>query len=115
MILDCRERGWPMRPKIGVALGSGGARGWAHIGVLETLEKLKIVPDVVTGTSMGALVGSLMGGRVENCGVYLATTVDGVYQDQTYMDDSLARHTVSAVSGGQWVRGTGDRDRNGAP
>lgn len=47
-----------MRPKIGVALGSGGARGWAHIGVLEALEKLKIVPDVVTGTSMGALVGA---------------------------------------------------------
>lgn len=64
-----------------------------------------IDPAVTGGSNMGALVGSLMGGRVENCGVYLATTVDGVYQDQTYMDDSLARHTVSAVSGGQWIGG----------
>lgn len=47
-----------MRQKIGVALGSGAARGWAHIGVLEALEKLKIVPDIVTGTSIGALVGA---------------------------------------------------------
>ena len=47
-----------MRQKIGVALGSGAARGWAHIGVLESLAKLEIVPDVVTGTSIGALVGA---------------------------------------------------------
>lgn len=47
-----------MRQKIGVALGSGAARGWAHIGVLEALEKLQVVPDVVTGTSIGALVGA---------------------------------------------------------
>jgi NTE family protein len=47
-----------MRPKIGVALGSGAARGWAHIGVLEGLATLGIVPDVVAGTSIGALVGA---------------------------------------------------------
>lgn len=47
-----------MRPKIGIALGSGAARGWAHIGVLESLGKLGIVPDIVTGTSIGALVGA---------------------------------------------------------
>ena len=47
-----------MRPKIGVALGSGAARGWAHIGILESLEALGIAPDIVTGTSIGALVGA---------------------------------------------------------
>jgi NTE family protein len=47
-----------MRPKIGVALGSGAARGWAEIGVLEGLEALGIVPEVVSGTSIGALVGA---------------------------------------------------------
>jgi NTE family protein len=47
-----------MRPKIGIALGSGAARGWAHIGVLESLGTLGIVPDIVTGTSIGALVGA---------------------------------------------------------
>jgi NTE family protein len=47
-----------MRPKIGLALGSGAARGWAQIGVFEGLAALGIVPDVVAGTSVGALVGA---------------------------------------------------------
>jgi NTE family protein len=46
-------------PTIGVALGSGVARGWAHIGVLRRLEKEGIKPDIVCGTSIGALVGGL--------------------------------------------------------
>lgn len=44
--------------KIGLALGSGAARGWAHIGVINSLEKAGIKPDVVVGTSIGALVGA---------------------------------------------------------
>ncbi len=44
-------------PRIGLALGGGAARGWAHIGVIRTLLKHNIVPDVVAGTSIGALVG----------------------------------------------------------
>lgn len=44
--------------RIGVALGSGGARGLAHIGVLKVLESEGLRPDVITGTSMGALVGA---------------------------------------------------------
>jgi NTE family protein len=47
-----------MRPKIGLALGSGGARGWAHIGIIDALTSFGIVPDIVCGTSIGALVGS---------------------------------------------------------
>lgn len=43
--------------KIGLALGAGVARGWAHIGVLKGLAKEGIVPDVVAGTSIGAVVG----------------------------------------------------------
>jgi len=46
------------RPRIGLALGSGAARGWAHIGVLEGLKDAGIEPDVVCGTSMGAFVGA---------------------------------------------------------
>lgn len=45
------------RPKIGIALGSGVARGWAHLGVLKRLNELGYEPDIVAGTSMGALVG----------------------------------------------------------
>lgn len=43
--------------KFGVALGGGAARGWAHIGVLRALEEIGIKPDIVVGTSIGALVG----------------------------------------------------------
>jgi len=45
--------------QVGVALGGGAARGLAHIGVLEVLEQAQIPMDVITGTSMGALVGGL--------------------------------------------------------
>jgi len=45
-------------PKIGVALGSGGARGWAHIGVLRILEKHGIHPTIIAGCSFGAAVGA---------------------------------------------------------
>jgi len=54
------------KPKIGLALGSGGARGWAHIGVIRALEERGIVPDYVAGCSMGALVGAAyVGGQLD--------------------------------------------------
>jgi NTE family protein len=46
--------------KFGLALGGGGARGAAHVGVLMELEKMGIWPDLITGTSMGALLGGLV-------------------------------------------------------
>lgn len=45
-------------PRIGLALGSGSARGWSHIGVIRALERAGITPDIVCGTSIGALVGA---------------------------------------------------------
>lgn len=50
---------FPTRPRIGLALSGGGARGAAHVGVLQVLEEHRIPVDLVTGTSMGALVGGL--------------------------------------------------------
>lgn len=47
------------RPRIGLVLGGGGARGAAHIGVLKELERMRIPVDAVAGTSMGAIVGGL--------------------------------------------------------
>jgi NTE family protein len=44
--------------RVGLALGSGAARGWAHIGVIRALERAGVRPDVVCGTSMGAMVGA---------------------------------------------------------
>ena len=46
------------RPRVGLALGSGSARGWAHVGVIRALEQAGIKPDLVCGTSIGALVGA---------------------------------------------------------
>ena len=46
------------RPRIGLVLGGGGAKGAAHIGVLRVLDELRIPVDCIVGTSMGALVGA---------------------------------------------------------
>jgi NTE family protein len=53
-------------PVLGLALGSGSARGWAHIGVIQELEAMGIRPQVVAGTSIGALVGAVyVSGQLE--------------------------------------------------
>jgi len=58
------------RPTIGLALGGGAARGFAHIGVVRTLAAHGIIPDVIVGTSIGAVVG----------GSYAANQLDGLEQ-----------------------------------
>jgi NTE family protein len=45
------------RPKVALVLGSGGPRGYAHVGVLRVLEEAGIVPDIIVGSSVGALIG----------------------------------------------------------
>jgi NTE family protein len=47
------------KPVVGLALGSGSARGWSHIGVIQELEAMGIHPGVIAGTSIGALVGAV--------------------------------------------------------
>jgi NTE family protein len=49
----------PARPRVGLVLGGGGARGGAHVGVLRVLEEMRIPIDAIVGTSMGAIVGGL--------------------------------------------------------
>jgi len=49
----------PERPRIGLVLSGGGARGAAHIGVIEVLEELRVPVDVIAGTSMGSIIGGL--------------------------------------------------------
>jgi NTE family protein len=51
------ERETPPRMSLGLALGAGAARGWGHIGVVRRLARAGIIPDVVVGTSIGAVVG----------------------------------------------------------
>lgn len=64
--MNQEEKATPPAPVVGLALGSGSARGWAHIGVIQGLEELGIQPKVVAGTSIGALVG----------GAYVSGTLD---------------------------------------
>lgn len=60
------------RPRIGLALGGGGARGWAHIGVLNALDEHGLKPDIVCGTSIGALVGGIYAaGKVRELGEWV--------------------------------------------
>ena len=57
---------------IGIALGSGAAHGLAHIGVLRALEDMNIRPSVVTGTSIGAIVGACyLTGQIEEALAYI--------------------------------------------
>lgn len=57
------EKKSQQKPIIALVLGSGGARGYAHVGVLQTLEKQNIKPDFIVGTSAGSLVGVLYSGK----------------------------------------------------
>lgn len=62
------------RPTIGLALGSGSARGWAHVGVIAALEKEGIRPDVVCGCSIGALVGAAyVSGKLTDLGDWVSS------------------------------------------
>jgi len=61
-------------PSIGLALGSGSARGWSHIGVIRALSELGIRPNIVCGSSIGALVGAALAcGRIDALEHWLST------------------------------------------
>ncbi len=61
------DRQPPARPKLGLALGGGIARGWSHIGALEVLLEEGVEVDIISGTSIGALVGgAYLAGRFDD-------------------------------------------------
>ena len=66
----------PRLPRIGLALGGGAARGFAHIGVIQVLEENGIRPDLVVGTSAGSVVAALY--AAGHSGAQLATLADGM-------------------------------------
>jgi len=66
--------------RIGLVLSGGGAKGFAHIGVLKTLEELDVPVDVVTGTSMGAVLGGLYAGG------YSSTALDSIANAQDWRE-----------------------------
>ena len=58
-----------LKPKIGLALGSGSARGMAHVGIIRELETIGIRPDIICGSSVGSLIGAacILGKMQELC------------------------------------------------
>ncbi len=83
----------PPRPKIGLVLSGGGARGAAHIGVLKVLEEMCIPVDYIAGTSMGAIVGGLYAAGVplaEIEKVGLNTDWSGVFLDRLNFEGMLS-------------------------
>lgn len=77
------------RPIVGLVLGSGAARGWAHIGVFRALKAAGIYPDMVCGTSIGALVGaSYAAGKIQRLEDWVVSM--GVKQVWSLMDFRLS-------------------------
>jgi NTE family protein len=96
-------------PRIGLALGGGGARGFAHVGVIQGLEEAGIRPELVTGTSAGSLVAALYAsGRQGPQLQRIADTMDeATFADWTLplfsrgmlRGDALARYVSQQVGG----------------
>lgn len=86
-----------VRPTIGLAIGGGGARGFAHIGVLRVLEQEKIPIDLVVGTSVGSLVAALYAdqGRV----------LDAEYHALAVQSEDLFDYRALAIFSGGLVEG----------
>ncbi|MCA3008552.1 MAG: patatin-like phospholipase family protein [Phycisphaerales bacterium] len=75
----------PDRPRLGLVLSGGGARGIAHVGVLQVLEELRVPVDVVAGTSMGAIVGGLYAYGLSPDELRAATVRDGAARDWAFL------------------------------
>lgn len=88
-VLPCRQHASAGdRPRIGLVLGGGGARGFAHVSVLKELERLHIPIDCIAGTSAGAMIGGLYASGMAASEIEtFVTTVDW----GKALDDSLAR------------------------
>ena len=85
---ECPHPAITGRPSIGLALGGGGARGYAHIGVIEVLEELRIPVDYVAGTSMGSIIGAFYASGMD--AQEMKTTIAALDWGDLF-DDSTAR------------------------
>ncbi len=98
-------------PRLGLALGGGAARGFAHVGVIQVLERNGIRPDLVVGTSAGSLVAALYasgmdGAALERAALSMdeATLTDWMLplvNRGMLRGDALARYVREAVGGGR--------------
>ena len=72
--------------KIGLALGGGGVRGLAHIPILETLDDLGIKPSIISGTSMGAIIGALHASGMSGKEIRERISRHFILKDDTWRD-----------------------------
>lgn len=82
------------RPRIGLVLSGGGARGAAHVGVLKVLEELRVPIDCIAGTSMGSIVGAAYASGmslIEMERVILSINSAGLFREQPPRQDQLTR------------------------
>lgn len=88
-----------MKKRVGLALGGGGARGLAHIPLLEMLDKLQIKPSVISGTSIGSMVGALYAS-----GKTGAEIRAGLDQHRLIKEDKLAERFSKTPNLLKWVK-----------
>lgn len=92
---------WPpppgSRPKVGLALGGGGARGFAEIGVIRVLEREKVPIDVIAGTSVGSLIGALYADT--------GKSLDLEFSALTVTNEELFDYKALAILSGGFVEG----------
>ena len=92
------------QPKIGIALGAGGAKGIAHIPMLEALDELGVTPHRVAGCSIGAVIGALYAS-----GLPAAEIKDKIYKEAQTAKDELKRQLAEKLAA--WNRPTRDRSQ----
>lgn len=90
------------KTKIGLALGSGGARGWAHIGVLQELSMLGIEPFCIAGTSIGSIAGTLYATKTLDLAEDLALHLNWKDVAQLFLEVNFLRSGL--VSGKNFIK-----------
>ena len=102
----------PRPPRIGLALGGGAARGFAHIGVLQVLEEQGIKPDLVVGTSAGSLVASLYAAgktpaELQSMAMTLdeSSITDWVFPGRSLLKGEALAKFIRTQTGGKQIEG----------
>jgi NTE family protein len=104
----------PDAPRIGLALGSGGARGLAHVQVFEVLDALALKPHRIAGSSIGAVMGSLYAAGLSAADIHQAIDSITKSRDETWFEALLSRELTRWMSFVAPAMGSGGLARSDA-